>query len=99
MRLKGQKGKSVAFSVTMSEELEKKLVEFAADNSMSRSGAVNLCVRKYLESVEAMPSVMDIVKNFSSVLADMSGLSREEKLARLEDVEKQSQMMQEALKK
>ena len=85
-----KKRETFNYSVTMDAELAKKLDDFCEKQNMSRSGATCLAVKQYLQSVEAMPSAFDVLKNFSSFLANFSGMDKEEKKKALDEIESEA---------
>lgn len=87
-------------SISMADDLLKRVDDFADANGMTRSGLISVALRTYMNSMEAAPSVSQLLKELAAFgLNGGSGLSDEEKQLTLQQFEQDQQTLLDMMKK
>ena len=86
-------------SISMADNLLQRADEFADANGMTRSGLISVAVRTYINSMDAAPSVTQLLKELAAFGAKGSDLSEEEKKDTLQHFEEEQQNLLELMKK
>lgn len=75
------------------EDILERFRVYADENGMTQSALLNMALKKYLDAEEMKPAVTELLKQFVGISINKAGLSQEDQLEAMEEVEEKLQKL------
>lgn len=98
MNLPCERGENMKISISLADDLLQRTDDFADQNGMTRSGLISVALRQYMNTIEAMPSMTQLVKKLAAVDLQQT-LTSDQKAALLSELDADQQTILDLMKK
>ena len=85
--------KTTKVTISLDIDLLDQLDNYADDNGMTRSGLIGVACRNYLLTMEAQPSMLNMMKLLGDLAGKGAGMSEEQRAAMLRELDDGQQQL------